>query len=124
MPATPHPPNPLPRQRPARRRVLCLALLAGALALPAGAQAAFPERPITLVVPTAAGGGNDGMARGVAQKRSALLGRTVIVEKKAGANGAIAAEYGGRGAPDGPTRPFGSIATHGMNPALQKLRDA
>src|SRR6218665_3135541 len=93
MPATPHPPNPLPRQRPARRRVLCLALLAGALALPAGAQAAFPERPITLVVPTAAGGGNDGMARGVAQKMSALLGRTRIGENKAGANGARAATH-------------------------------
>ncbi|ABM56091.1 Bug family tripartite tricarboxylate transporter substrate binding protein [Verminephrobacter eiseniae] len=115
-------PNPSTRQRPARRRALCLALLAGALALPAGAQAAFPERPITLVVPTAAGGGNDGMARVVAQKMSALLGRTVIVENKAGANGAIAAEYVARAAPDGHTILFGYIATHGMNPALQKLR--
>ncbi|MCW5235914.1 Bug family tripartite tricarboxylate transporter substrate binding protein [Verminephrobacter eiseniae] len=124
-PPTPTPtPNPTrqPRQRPARCRALCLALLAGALALPAGAQAAFPERPITLVVPTAAGGGNDGMARVVAQKMSALLGQTVIVDNKAGANGAIAAEYVARAAPDGHTIMFGYIATHGMNPALQKLR--
>lgn len=56
------------------------------------AHAAYPDKPITLVVPTAAGGGNDGMARVVAIKLSTLLGQQVIVENKAGANGAIAAE--------------------------------
>src|SRR6218665_462717 len=106
MPPPPHPPNPLTRQRPARRRALCLALLAGALALPAGPQAAFPERPITRVVPTAAGGGNDGMARVVAQKMSALVGRTVIVENKAGANGAIPPQYVAPAPPHPPTIPL------------------
>src|SRR6218665_31899 len=95
-PPPPPPPPPPPRPPPRRRRPPARAFPRppppGALALPAGAQAAFPERPITLVVPTAAGGGNDGMARVVAQKMSALLGRTVIVENKAGAKGAIAAE--------------------------------
>jgi hypothetical protein len=87
--------------------------------LMAGAQV---DKPITIVVPTAAGGGNDAMARTVGQKMSTLLGRTVIVENKAGANGALAAEYVARANPDGNTLMFGYVATHSMNPALQKLR--
>ena len=90
--------------------------------LPAMAVWAQTDKPITIVVPTAAGGGNDAMARTVGQKMSVLLGRTVIVENKAGANGALAAEFVARAAPDGNTLMFGYIATHGMNPALQKLR--
>lgn len=108
---------------PSRRRTLATALALAALAgIPLAAHAAFPERSITLVVPTAAGGGNDGMARVVAQKMSQLLGQSVIVENKAGANGAIAAEFVARAAPDGHTILFGYIGTHGMSPALQKLR--
>ncbi|MFO6418760.1 Bug family tripartite tricarboxylate transporter substrate binding protein [Hylemonella sp. W303a] len=84
--------------------------------------AAFPDRPLTLVVPTAAGGGNDAIARVVAQKMSSLLGQQVIVDNKAGANGSIASEFVARAAPDGYTILFGYIATHGMNPSLQKLR--
>ena len=80
------------------------------------------DKPITIVVPTAAGGGNDAMARTIGQKLSVLLGRTVIVENKAGANGALAAEYVARANPDGNVLMFGYIATHSMNPALQKLR--
>ncbi|MBI2744015.1 MAG: tripartite tricarboxylate transporter substrate binding protein [Burkholderiales bacterium] len=79
-------------------------------------------RPITIVVPTAPGGGNDAMARTIGQKMSALLNRPVIVDNKAGANGALAAEHVVKSAPDGNTLMFGYIATHAMNPALQKLR--
>ncbi|XAH26336.1 tripartite tricarboxylate transporter substrate binding protein [Xylophilus sp. GW821-FHT01B05] len=86
------------------------------------AHAAYPERVITLVVPTAAGGGNDAIARTVAQKMSTLLGQQVIVDNKAGANGSIASEYVARATGDGYTILFGYIGTHGMNPALQKLR--
>ncbi len=109
---------------PSRRRTLAAALTLATLAagMPFAAHAAFPERSITLVVPTAAGGGNDGMARVVAQKMSQLLGQSVIVENKAGANGAIAAEFVARATPDGHTLLFGYIGTHGMSPALQKLR--
>ncbi len=84
--------------------------------------AAYPEKQITIVVPTAAGGGNDSMARAISAKLSTLLGQTVIVDNKAGANGAIASEHVARAAPDGYTIMLGYIATHSMNPALQKLR--
>lgn len=95
--------------------------LAVAGALPAHAQS-WPEKSITIVVPTAAGGANDAMARIIGQGLSARLGKPVIVENKAGANGAIASEFVARAAPDGYTIMFGYIATHGINPALQKLR--
>ena len=96
--------------------------LAAVLAAAAPAAMAYPDKTITIVVPTAAGGGNDAMARTIAQKLGPLLGQTVIVDNRAGANGAIASEFVARAAPDGHTLMFGYIATHAMNPALQKLR--
>jgi tripartite-type tricarboxylate transporter receptor subunit TctC len=86
------------------------------------AMAAYPEKVITIVVPTAAGGGNDAMARTIAQKLGPLLGQQIIVDNRAGANGAIASEFVARAPADGHTLMFGYIATHAMNPALQKLR--
>ena len=83
---------------------------------------AWPEKGVTIVVPTAAGGTNDAMARVLAQGLSARLGNSVIVHNKAGANGAIASEFVARAAPDGYTILFGYIATHGINSALQKLK--
>ncbi len=83
---------------------------------------AWPAKTVTIVVPTAAGGANDAMARIIGQGLAARLGQPVIVENKAGANGAIASEYVARAAPDGYTIMFGYIATHGINPALQKLK--
>jgi tripartite-type tricarboxylate transporter receptor subunit TctC len=96
---------------------LTLALICGA----ASAQN-FPTKTITIVVPTAAGGANDAMSRIIAQSLSVRVGQSVIVENKAGANGAIAAEYVARAPADGHTILFGYIATHGINPALQKLK--
>ena len=101
--------------------------LAAAVALVAAlasgsAAAGFPEKAITLVVPTAAGGANDAMARVIGQSMSAILKQPVIVDNKAGANGAIASEYVMRAAPDGYTLMLGYVATHAMNPSLQKLR--
>jgi tripartite-type tricarboxylate transporter receptor subunit TctC len=82
----------------------------------------FPQKTITIVVPTAPGGANDAMARIIAQSMSPHVGQAVIVENKAGANGAIASEFVARATPDGYTIMFGYIATHGINPALQKLK--
>jgi 2-methylaconitate cis-trans-isomerase PrpF/tripartite-type tricarboxylate transporter receptor subunit TctC len=82
----------------------------------------FPRKPVTIVVPTPAGGGNDTMTRAIAQKLGTVLGCDIIVDNRAGANGTIAAEYVARAAPDGHTLMLGYIATHAMYPALQKLR--
>ena len=81
----------------------------------------FPHRALTLIVPTRAGGGNDKMARIIAAKLGPLLGGEVLVDNRAGANGAIASEYVARSAPDGHTLMFGYVGTHVMNPALQRL---
>ena len=101
------------------RKSFVLFCLAGCMALPL---LASNERPLTLVVPTAAGGGNDAMARTIGQKLGTLLNRSVIVENRAGANGALASEFVAKAQPDGNTLLFGYVATHAMNPALQKLR--
>ena len=101
---------------------LIVPALAAAMATAAPAAMAYPDKTITIVVPTAAGGGNDAMARTIAQKLGPVLGQTVIIDNRAGANGAIASEFVSRAAPDGHTLMFGYIATHAMNPSLQKLR--
>ena len=116
------PPSPLKRSM---RLTPWLAGLSLALVATASGQAlaqAWPAKTITIVVPTAAGGANDAMARVIGQGLGTRLGQPVIVENKAGANGAIASEYVARSAPDGYTIMFGYIATHGINPALQKLK--
>ncbi|GAA4334154.1 tripartite tricarboxylate transporter substrate binding protein [Pigmentiphaga soli] len=106
-----------------RPSALSMALAAAALACAAAsAQAAYPERPVTIVVPTAPGGGNDAFARVLAQKMGESLKQTVVVVNKAGAQGAIASEFVAHAPADGYTLLFGYIATHGINPALQKLR--
>ena len=91
------------------------ALLAGTLAAPTLAQAqAWPSRPIRIVVPHAAGGGNDVIARLVAEWIRPALGQPVIVENRTGANGVVGAEVVARGDPDGHL--FLLVArTHAMN---------
>jgi len=81
----------------------------------------FPHKPLTIIVPTRAGGGNDSMARIIAARLAPLLGREVLVDNRAGANGAIASEFVAHAEPDGHTLMFGYIGTHAMNPALQKV---
>ena len=102
---------------------LALALTAGLGSLSSSIYAqAFPSKTLTIVVPTAPGGANDAMARIIAQGLSPRLGQSVVVDNRAGANGAIACEFVARATPDGHTILFGYIATHGINPALQKLK--
>ncbi|MBK6851119.1 MAG: 4-oxalomesaconate tautomerase [Burkholderiales bacterium] len=103
-------------------KTLIAPAVAAALSLASLTALAFPSKTITIVVPTAAGGANDAMARTIAQKLGPMLGQTIIIDNRAGANGSIASEYVARAAPDGHTLMLGYIATHSMNPALQKLR--
>jgi len=80
-----------------------VAALAAALSTPAALAQAYPSRPITLVVPFAAGGPTDVVARTLGASMTRILQQTVIVENKTGAGGTIAATYTARAAPDGYT---------------------
>ena len=80
-----------------------LALLTALAATPAQAAAPWPTRTVTVVVPFAAGGFTDILARLVAKHMSEKFGQAVIVENRAGAAGAIAANYVAAAAPDGYT---------------------
>lgn len=98
-------------------------LLAGAAALAAAtgpARAAYPERPVTLVVPFAAGSGTDTVARITAEQLATRLGQSVVVENRAGANGSVAATFVARAAPDGHTLFMTTNTTHSANPSLLK----
>jgi tripartite-type tricarboxylate transporter receptor subunit TctC len=86
------------------------------------AQDVYPSEPITIIVPTSAGGGNDTMARVLSRKLGPQLGQSIEVDNRAGANGSVAAEYVAAARPDGYTLMFGYIATHGINPVMQDVR--
>jgi len=95
-----------------------IALLAGTAA--AASQPAFPSRPITMVVAFAAGGSTDLIARVLAQRMGSILGQTVIIENKGGADGAIGTAAVARAAPDGYTIILSTTSTHVINPLLYK----
>ncbi len=97
--------------------------IASAAALAAGtgtARAAYPERPVTMVVPFAAGSGTDTVARLVGEQLSVKLGQGVVVENRAGANGSVAATYVARSNPDGYTLFMTTNTSHSANPSLMK----
>jgi len=94
-----------------------LSALPAAAALAAGPGDAFPQRPVTIVVPYDAGGSTDIVARLVAQEMGKELGQSVIVENKPGATGRIGAEYVLRQPPDGYTLIM-MTATTAMNAAF------
>jgi tripartite-type tricarboxylate transporter receptor subunit TctC len=96
------------------------ATLLVAAALPAGAQTAYPTRPVRVIVLTAAGGALDIVARVVAQSLSEQLGQQFVVENKLGAGGNIGAAELARAAPDGSTIGMITTSTHGVNPTLYK----
>ena len=108
----PHPSSAL-----SRRMLGGLSLLAGTAGR-AKAQAAFPSRPIRMVVPFAAGSATDLRARMFGQPMSQDWGQPVVVDNRGGANGFLAAEAVAQAAPDGHTLLFTSNTTHGSNPAM------
>jgi tripartite-type tricarboxylate transporter receptor subunit TctC len=98
-------------------------VLAAVAATPAtAAELKYPSKPIRLISAYAPGGGNDTVARAVAQRLTEAWGQQVIVDNRPGANGIVACEITARAAPDGYTLLMASIATHAINPALyQKI---
>ncbi|WP_424813933.1 Bug family tripartite tricarboxylate transporter substrate binding protein [Roseococcus sp. YIM B11640] len=102
-----------------RRQALGLAALAP---LPALAQAEWPARSIRMVIPYPPGGASDIIARLLAPHMTELLGQTLVVENRPGANGFIAAEHVARSAPDGYTLLMGNAGPNGTGPALYGSR--
>jgi tripartite-type tricarboxylate transporter receptor subunit TctC len=78
----------------------------------------FPTRPITLIVPYTAGGGNDAMARVVADTMGTALGQQIVIENRGGAGGSIATRQVARAMPDGYTLGLGGTGTLAIDPTL------
>ena len=111
---------------PRRRALLAAGALAAAVALvPAHAQSAvgagdWPSRPIRVIVPFAAGGATDVVARMLSQKLSEALGQPVVIDNRGGANGIIGTEAVARAAPDGYTLLLNTAGAQTLSPALYK----
>ena len=102
-----------------RRSLIAAAGLA--LPAPAPAQPAWPDRPIRLVVPFAAGTSTDIIGRLVAsQMARGLNGATVVVDNRAGAGGSVAALHVAQQPPDGGTLLLSTVGTHAVNPHLMR----
>ncbi|MBP0632815.1 tripartite tricarboxylate transporter substrate binding protein [Cupriavidus sp. AcVe19-1a] len=105
-------------RRSARTLAACVVFGIGAMS--AQAQDKWPSRPITWVVPFAAGGSTDIVARTIGQEVSRALGQPVVVENRPGAAGAVGAGYVARAKADGYTLFGGTISTHAINASLYK----
>jgi len=102
---------------PLRRRLLA-ATAAAFLPVPLLAQTAWPSKPVRIVVPFAAGGTTDILARALAPELSRVFGQPFIVENKPGAGGNLGADNVAKSAPDGYSLLMGTVGTHAINPAL------
>lgn len=96
--------------------VLGAGLLGGTSAL---AQA-YPTKPVTIIVPFAAGGTTDILARIIGQALTAELGQSVVVDNRAGAGGNIGGQAAAKATPDGHTLFMGTVGTHAINASLYK----
>jgi tripartite-type tricarboxylate transporter receptor subunit TctC len=105
-------------------RKMVLAVAVAAMVVSAGEAGAqtYPSRPITMVVPFAAGGATDVIGRIVGERMRASLGQPVMIENVAGASGSIGAGRVARAAPDGYTVIAGSVGTHVFNGAVYPLQ--
>ncbi len=96
------------------------AVIAALLVCSGAAAQHYPVKPVRLIVAFPAGGGNDVLARLVTQKLSAALGQQFVVDNRTGAGGTIGAELAARAPADGYTLFLAAVATHAINPNLQK----
>ena len=101
-------------------RRLFIALLWIAASLTSARADNYPDRPITLVVPYAAGGGNDVMARIVAEKMSKSLGQQIVIENKGGAGGSSATRQVATAAADGYALGLGGTGRLAIKPPLSQ----
>jgi tripartite-type tricarboxylate transporter receptor subunit TctC len=104
---------------PLHRRALPL-LGAGLLARPALAQAAWPRRQVTLVVPYPPGGSTDNVARPLIIEWSRIIGETIVIENRGGAGGTIGAEFVSRARPDGYTLLLFPTAVFTISPTMMR----
>jgi hypothetical protein len=104
--------------RPVTRRFLLTTSLVLPALRPAGAQDAYPSRPITLVIPWAAGGSTDVLGRLLVQSMAADLGQPIVVENRGGASGTVGHGYVARARPDGYTFLLGTNSTYAIAPHL------
>ena len=98
-----------------------LALATVAMPLSVLAQAAYPNKPIRLIVPFPAGGATDILARALSQKLGEKIGQTVVVENRPGAGGTIGADAAAKSVADGYTLLLATSSTHSIGPALSAL---
>jgi tripartite-type tricarboxylate transporter receptor subunit TctC len=108
----------LPLRWQAAATALLTAALTAVTPAPALAQDAYPNKPIHLIVPFAAGGGGDTLARLVMMRVATELGQPLVVENVAGAGGNIGVLNGAKAAPDGYTLIYGTNGTHAINQTL------
>ena len=101
-------------------RVVHVLALAAAAMVACAAAAAYPEKPIRLILPQPPGGAGDVIGRMLADHLKTALGQPIVAENRAGAAGLIAAETVARAAPDGYTLLLGGGSTHGANSALAR----
>ena len=99
--------------------ILACALLT---AVPRAFAQPYPSRPVTIIVPFAAGGPTDTLARILAQRMAVTLGQSIIIENVSGAAGSIAVGRVARSSPDGYTLSIGHIGTHVINGAIYSLQ--
>jgi len=100
------------------RSLVFAAALAASLIPAAVLGQAYPSKPIRLIVPFAAGGGNDNVARLVGKRLSDSLGQQLVIDNRPGAGGVLGAELAAKAAPDGYTLFLGGVASHAVNPNL------
>lgn len=93
-------------------------LIAPGVSMPVAAQAAWPSKPVRIVVPFAPGGTTDLLARAMAPELSKAFGQSFIVENRAGAGGNVGADAVAKSPADGYTLLMGTVGTHGINKAL------
>ena len=103
------------------KRAIVAAAFASVLALTGTADAQnFPTRPVTMVIPFAAGGPQDTIGRIIGQRMGELLGQTVVIENVGGAGGMTGSKRVADATPDGYTMILGSVGTHAQNQTLYK----